>query len=51
MVRISGASGDATAPDRVQISGRKLTKRIIDALPADAPGGRECFVWDGGAGH
>jgi integrase len=50
MARISAASGDTTAADCVQISGRKLTKRVIDALPADPPGGRECFVWDGGDG-
>ena len=50
MTMISKAPVEATASGCAQISGHKLTKRVIDSLRADAPGGRECFVWDGGDG-
>jgi hypothetical protein len=46
---ISRASEQTSTPDPVQITSRKLTKRVIETLPSD-PGGREAFVWDGGDG-
>jgi hypothetical protein len=49
MASTSKASGQTTTPYSVQISSRKLTKRVIEALCSD-PGGRESFVWDGGDG-
>ncbi len=49
MASVSEASGQTTTPDSAQMSSRKLTKRVIEALPSD-PRGRESFVWDGGDG-